>query len=85
MLHVGGDFGSRERRQVIARDDALCELPQLAPLEQFREFGLADQNDLQQLAPVGFEVGEQAHLLQHVCGEILRLVDNQHRMPALRV
>ena len=42
------------------------------------QFGLADQHDLQQLALVGFQVGQQAQLLQHIGRQVLRLVDDEH-------
>ena len=68
--------------QVIARDDALRELPQFRARQHRGELRLAEQDDLQQLALVRFQIGEQPHLLQHVGREILRLVDDQHRVPA---
>ena len=46
--------------------------------EQFAQLRLADEDDLQQLLGVGFEVGEQAHLLEHLGREVLRLIDHQH-------
>ena len=36
---------------------------------------------LQQLGVVGFQVGEQAQLFQHVGGQVLSLVDEQHGAP----
>ena len=67
-----------QRTQVVARDHALRELFQLGPREHLAQLGLADQDDLQQLAFVGLQVGQQAQLLQHVGREHLRLVDDQH-------
>ncbi|MEG2314027.1 MAG: hypothetical protein RSB83_11820, partial [Brevundimonas sp.] len=46
--------------------DALGELPQFGPGHHVAQFGLAQQQDLQQLLGVGFQVGEQAHLLQRI-------------------
>ena len=61
-----------------ARDHALGELLELGPLEHRAQLGLADQDDLQQLALVGLEVGQQAQLLEHLGRELLRLVDDEH-------
>ena len=47
-----------------------------------RKLRLADQDDLQQLLGFGLEVGEQAHLLEHLGREVLRLVHHQHDAPA---
>ena len=71
--------------QVEARDHALRQLLELGPREHRAQLGLADQDDLQQLALVGLEVGQQAQLLEHVGREILRLVDDQHVVLADRV
>ena len=60
-----------------ARDHALRQLLELGPLEHRAQLGLADEDDLQQLALVGLEVGEQAQLLEHVGREHLRLVDDE--------
>ena len=67
----------RERLQVKARDDALRELLEVGPLEHRAQLGLADQDDLQELALVGLEVRQQAQLLEHLGRELLRLVDDQ--------
>ena len=55
------------------------------PLVQLRnspdavtQFRLADQDNLQQLAFAGFQIGQQAQLLQHVRRQVLRLIDHQH-------
>ena len=42
--------------QVVASGDALRELPQLIARQQLTQFGLADEDDLQQLLRVGLEV-----------------------------
>src|SRR5690606_19159832 len=47
--------------------------------------GLADQDDLQQLLRRRLEVRQQAHLLEQLRPERLRLVDDQHDAPPLRV
>ena len=66
-----------ERGQVVAHDDPLAELPQLPAVELLAQLGLADENDLQELALVGLEVREQTHLLEELGVEVLRLVDEQ--------
>jgi hypothetical protein len=81
MSHIGRDLRLAQGSQVIARNDALCHLPQFGTGQHVRQFRLTQQDDLQQLALVGFEIGEQAHLLQNLRREVLRLVDDQYRMP----
>ena len=78
MAHVRGSLVARQRVEVIAAGDALRELPQLDAAQQLAQLGLADQDDLQQLLRFGFEVGQQAHLLEHFGREVLRFVDHQH-------
>ena len=52
-------------------------------VEAVAQFGLPQQNNLQQLAVVGFDVREQADLFEQFLGQILRLVYDEHRFPAL--
>ena len=78
MAHVGNRVLARQRLQVEARSDALGKLAQVVASEQFAQLRLADQDDLQQLLRLGLEIGEQAHLFQHLGAEVLRLVDDQH-------
>jgi hypothetical protein len=70
---------------VVARDDALRQLFQLGARQHVAQFGLADQDDLQQLALVRFKVGQQAQLFEHVGRQVLRLVDDEHIVIALRM
>ena len=63
---------------MVARDHTLGQLRQLRLRHQFAQLGLAYQDDLQQLLLIGFEVGQQAQLLQHVTRKALRLVDDEH-------
>jgi hypothetical protein len=56
----------RQRAQVVARDDALRQLLQFRPRQHGAQLGLADEDDLQQLALAGLQVGQQAQLLQHL-------------------
>ncbi len=85
VADVALGLGRGQRAQVVARDHALRELLELGPPEQVAQLGLADQDDLQQLALVGLEVGQQAQLLQHLGRQHLRLVDDQHVVLADRV
>ena len=71
-------FSPVQRVEVVAGNDALRQLLQLGALEHGAQLGLADQHDLQQLALVGFQVGQQAQLLQHLGQQVLRLVDDEH-------
>ena len=85
MRDVRCDLGFGERSEAIARNDSLAQLSQLGALQHRGQFGLADQDDLQQFALVRLQIGEQAHLFQNIGGQILRLVNDQHRMPAAGV
>ncbi len=60
---------------MIAAGDALGELPQFIAIQQIAQFGLTDQDDLQQLLGVGLQIGEQPHLFEHLGREVLRLID----------
>ena len=77
---VGLGLLERERRQVIAGGHTLRELAQLVAPQQLAQLRLAHQHDLDQLLGVGLEVRDQAHLLQHLGREVLRLVDQQHHV-----
>ena len=85
VLHVLARLGAAQRPQVVARDDALRQLLQPGLGQPVAQFGLADEDDLQQLALGGFEVREQAQLLEHRGLQGLRLVDHEQRMAALGV
>ena len=85
VLNVLQGLGLTQRVEVKTRDHALGQLLQLRAGQHRAQFGLADQHDLQQLAFAGFEVGQQAQLLQHVGAQVLCLVDDQHAALAGRV
>ena len=85
MAHVGGGLVAGQRIEVIAAGDALRELAQLGAVQQLAQLRLADEDDLQQLLRFGLEIGEQAHLLEHLGREVLRLVHHQHDALALGV
>ena len=53
------------------------ELPQVRPGEQFTEFGLPDQDNLQQFLFRSLEVGEKPYLLEHSRREILGFIDHE--------
>jgi hypothetical protein len=66
------------RTQVVTAGDALRELTQFVAIQEFAQFRLADEDDLQQLLGIGLKVGEQAHLLEDFGREVLRLIHHQH-------
>ena len=78
MTNICAGLLQAEGLQVIARRDPLVELPQLRAPQHLGQFGLADQDDLQQFLAVGFQVCQQADLLQHVEIQVLRLIDQQN-------
>src|SRR5581483_1932418 len=63
---------------LVPNRDALIELAQLGRAQQRLEIQLADEDDLQQLLFVRFEVREDANLLEHRHRQVLRLVDDEH-------
>ena len=71
MTHVFMRLVLRERIQVIASRDALGELAKVGSIQELAQLRLADQDDLQELVSRRLQVREQAHLLEHVGGEIL--------------
>src|SRR5690625_7644998 len=66
-----------QRTQVVLHRDALGNLCQLGALENVQQLGLADQDNLHQLVPIGGDVGEHAQLFQGTGGAVLGLVHNQ--------
>src|SRR6266850_652293 len=74
-----------QRADVAAQSDALLELAQLGHVELVAQLGLADEEDLHQLLAGRLEVREQAHRLQRLHREVLRLVDDQDRAQPLPV
>ena len=85
VADVGKRLALSQRFEVIAAGDALRKLAQFLLCQHFAQLRLADQDDLQQLLGFGLEIGQQAHLLEHVGREVLRLVDHQHHAPASAV
>ena len=78
MVHVPGDAGGVERRQLAADGDALIHLPHLRQPEARSQLGLADEHDLQELLAT-FQLREDANLLEQRQRQVLRLVDDEHR------
>jgi hypothetical protein len=64
--------------QVEAAKHALAQLPHVVCLKAFAQFGLAHDNDLEQLGVVGFEIADHPHLLERIAREGLGLVEHQH-------
>ena len=63
---------------MIAGGHPLVDLAELRLAEQPDQLGLPDEDDLEELLPARLQVGEEAHLLQHVGGEVLGLVEDHH-------
>ena len=70
---------------MIAAGDALSQLAQLGAVQELAQLRLADEDDLQQFLRRGFQIGEQADLLEHLGGQVLRLIDDDDDAPAVRV
>ena len=70
---------------MIAAGDALRELAQFRARQQFAQFRLAHQDDLQEFLAAGLEIGQQPHLLQHFASQGLGFVDDEHHAPAFGV
>ncbi|MEZ5558838.1 MAG: hypothetical protein R3E86_09910 [Pseudomonadales bacterium] len=62
---VGVGVLTAQRAQVVACRDPLRQLAQFLAVEQLGELRLAQQNDAQQLALIGFQIGQQTNLLEH--------------------
>ena len=77
MMNIGLGFLPIERSKVVPHRDPLPQLPQFGPIQRISQFGLPDQDDLQQFSVVGFQIGQEANLLEEVLGHVLRLVDEQ--------
>ena len=75
--YVRLDFRFRKRRNRQTYGNSLLELPQVLAVEQAVEFALPHQHNLEQLVVGGFEVPEQADLLQHFQTQLVGFVDDQ--------
>ena len=72
-----------ERTQLVVDEDALPELPEFLEGELLLQLRLAHHYDLQKFLLVRLQIGEQPHLLEHLEGKVLRLVDDEHNFAAL--
>ena len=80
---VAANFAHGERPKMVSHRDALAQLPEGVLVQAFSKFGLAHEDDLQKLAVVGFEIGEEADLLEQLGSKILGFVDNEHGVALL--
>src|SRR5258708_26202906 len=69
-------FGKRS--SAAAKHNALPELAKLRELELLFQFRLAGEHDLQKLFCGGFQIGQEADLLQHGIRQVLGFVDDQN-------
>jgi len=76
MLDVGGDFFEGEGFEVVGECDALAELFEVGLGDFVAEFGLADEDDLEEFVGGGFQVGEHAEFFEDFVGEVLGFVDD---------
>ena len=84
MLDIGRDLMHLHRRQVMRRDHALAQLFQPVVLgERLLEFGLAEQQLLQQRVRAKLEVGHHPQLFERFETEVLRLVHDQQAAAAI--
>ncbi len=83
MLDVLPGLVARQGFKVVAPGYALRQLPQVLSGQQVAQFGLANQDDLQQLLFCRLQVGQQSHLFEHVARQVLCLVDDEYDAPPL--
>ncbi len=72
-----------QRVQVVAGGNPLSKLTEIALGEQIVQLRLPDEHDLYELLGGGLQIGDEPHLLQHIPGKVLRLVDDENRVLAL--
>jgi hypothetical protein len=69
------------QRQYAAPDDnPLLELPKFPGIQLVFQLRLPHENNLQQLCSGGFQVGEQARLLQGFHAQMLSLIDKDRQV-----
>ena len=78
VIDIGPDLFPVKRLQMVARGNALRQLAHFRAGEYIEQFGLAENDNLQQFALMGFQIGQQAQLFQYRCRQILCLVDNKY-------
>ncbi len=77
MLHVVRDFDRSERLDVGERRNALAKLFERGRVEAGGELGLAGHDDLDELAVLGFKIGNEAEHFENGIVEILGFVDDE--------
>ncbi len=82
--NIGIDIAGTQGQQVVASGNALSQLAQQGLAQHLLQLWLTDQHHLQQLFLVGFEVGQQAQLLQHLWQQMLGLIHQHHAALACR-
>lgn len=68
---------------MISQGYSLTELSEFMGVQNVAQFGLAYQNNLQQLFFAGFQVRQQPQLLQDISAQILGLVNEKDNLFAL--
>ncbi len=69
---------SVQRTEFKSRGNPLVKLSQLGPGQLVRQLRLPDKNNVEEFFFVGFEIGEQPDLLQHIKTQMLRLINHQY-------
>ena len=85
MADVRAHLRLGQRAQVEAQPHALAQLDEVLGVELCVQLGLAREDDAQHLLLGRLDAGEQAHFLEHLVREVLRLVDDQQHLAAVRV
>ncbi len=62
---------------MIAHRDPLSELAKFVAIESVSKLRLADEDDLQQLVLISFEVGQQPDLLEQLVRHVLRFIEEE--------
>ncbi len=83
MLDVVPGLVEIQRAQAAAQGDPLAQLAQFVGIEHLPQLRLAHQDDLEELAGAGLQVGEQAELLQDLHAQVLGLVDEEQHLLSL--
>jgi len=68
-----------ERLKVAAQCDALLDLPEFERVQHFVQLRLTGKHDLQQLLLRGFQIRQEANLLQQFGRQMMRFVHHQQR------
>ena len=86
MMDVAPDLRDRQRLEPRAHRDALTERDQRGVVEPGLEQRQADQQHLEGAAHLLRGIGQQTQLLEHLAGQGVGVVHDQHRdLPAARV